>query len=59
MVVVVFTVYHVRSSQDVVYKLTLKAALVLSGEILLIQVISAFALLVISWLQPYRYVGIS
>lgn len=59
MVVVVFTVYHVRSSQDVVYKLTLKAALVLSGETLLIQMISAFALLVISWLQAYRYVGIS
>lgn len=59
MVVVVFTVYHVRGSQDVVYKLTLKAALVLSGETLLIQVISAFALLVISWLQAYGYVGIS
>lgn len=31
------TAYHVRGSQDVVYKLTLKTALVLSGETLLID----------------------
>lgn len=34
MVVVLFTVYHGRGSQDVVYKPTLKVALVLSGETL-------------------------
>lgn len=34
MVVVVFTAYFVRGTQDAVYKLALKVVLVLSGEAL-------------------------